>query len=224
MAKVFIVDDEEDVRDFLEESIKEMGFDSVKISAGAEVRAMLRESQPSLILLDQNMPGKSGLEIIKDVSELGLIVPIIMITGDDSEETKVKALTEGADDYIIKPISVPELRARITAVLRRAQLSNETNESNVLNFKNIKVDLDAHSVTMDGQEVYLTLTEYRLLCTLLKGQGSVLSRDQLRETALGNLNVTDRTIDVHMTALRKKLKPTSESIHTVRGVGYKFEN
>ena len=224
MAKVFIVDDEEDVRDFLEQSVEAMGFESVKISSGTEVKEMLSASRPDLVLLDQNMPGKTGLEIIKDISQLGLLVPIIMITGDDSEETKVKALTEGADDYIIKPISVPDLKARITAVLRRAQLTSETNESNILNFKNIKVDLDAHTVTLDGQEVYLTSTEYRLLCTLLKGKGSVLSRDQLRETALGNLNVTDRTIDVHMTALRKKLKPTSDSIHTVRGVGYKFEN
>ncbi|MBK7843250.1 MAG: response regulator transcription factor [Bdellovibrionales bacterium] len=142
-----------------------------------------------------------------------------MLTGLDNENEKVEALELGADDYILKPFSSEELGARVRAVLRRVQTESGIDK---LEDGDLKIDLQAYKVAAKGKEIYLTLTEFRILTELIKQKGKVLTRDRLRETALGNLNVTDRTIDVHMASLRKKLYEISPVIETVRGVGYRY--
>ncbi|MAE74365.1 MAG: DNA-binding response regulator [Bdellovibrionaceae bacterium] len=225
VGRVLIVDDDSDVRDYLVGALSQQGFDAVSIDSGNNIVPVTRQLKPDLILLDHRMPGVTGSDVIRNVkSDPELYrIPIIMVTGVDTEEQKVEALELGADDYIVKPFLPRELSARIKAVLRRTMTQPQVvQEFNTLESGELAVDLRSHKVTRSGEEVYLTLTEFRILSELLKRKGQVLSRDRLRETALGNLNVTDRTIDVHMASLRKKLDDEARHIQTVRGVGYRF--
>ncbi|MCB0415402.1 MAG: response regulator transcription factor, partial [Bdellovibrionales bacterium] len=148
-------------------------------------------------------------------------VPVLMISGDDEENAKVTTLEVGADDYVVKPLNPRELVARVNAVLRRVT-SGEDGVDGKLSYEGLDIDLKSHRVLYRQDEVYLTLTEFKILVELVKEQGRVLSRDILRKRALGNLNVTDRTIDVHMASLRKKITLCADSIKTIRGVGYRF--
>ena len=225
VGRVLIVDDDSDVRDYLVGALSQQGFDAVSIDSGNNIVPVTRQLKPDLILLDHRMPGVTGSDVIRNVkSDPELYrIPIIMVTGVDTEEQKVEALELGAADYIVKPFLPRELSARIKAVLRRTMTQPQVvQEFNTLESGELAVDLRSHKVTRSGEEVYLTLTEFRILSELLKRKGQVLSRDRLRETALGNLNVTDRTIDVHMASLRKKLDDEARHIQTVRGVGYRF--
>jgi DNA-binding response OmpR family regulator len=134
---------------------------------------------------------------------------------------KIEALEMGADDYITKPFSVREVLARAQALVRSAHMAHKIAQQNLV-IKDLVVDFASHKVSLKNKEVPLTLTEFKILVELLKQSGMVLTRDKLRERALGNLNVTDRTIDVHMASLRKKLEHMGDSIETVRGVGYQM--
>lgn len=176
-----------------------------------------------MILLDQMMPGKTGKQVIMEVRSHARFceLPIMVVTGLDGEEEKIQALEIGADDYVIKPFSIRELIARVHALARRAKAAHKSQQKSLV-VKELSVDFVSHKVTHCGRELPLTLTEFRILCELLKQSGQVLSRDILRERALGNLTVTDRTIDVHMASLRKKLDGIGDSIETVRGVGYRL--
>jgi DNA-binding response OmpR family regulator len=148
-------------------------------------------------------------------------IPIMLVTGLDSEAEKIQALELGADDYVTKPFSVKEVIARCHALMRRSKAAHKAEQAN-LTVKDLNVDFAAHRVMLRGKEVPLTLTEFKILVELLRQAGQVLTRDKLREKALGNLNVTDRTIDVHIASLRKKLEDMGDNIETVRGVGYRL--
>ncbi|MCB0367252.1 MAG: response regulator transcription factor [Bdellovibrionaceae bacterium] len=219
-AKILVVDDEKDVRDYLISVLSDESFEVRGVEDGDDIISVLSGFAPNIILLDYSLPGKSGVEIIRVVRENRNFsdIPIIMVTGLDGEEEKVAALELGADDYVVKPFSPKELSARVRAVLRRVPADDVERLEN----GDLVVDLRSHKVMLSGSEVYLTLTEFRILTELLRQKGKVLTRDRLRETALGNLNVTDRTIDVHMASLRKKLAQYAPSIETVRGVGYRY--
>lgn len=221
--RVLVVEDESEIRELLVDQFRDSGMECLGLDGGALVLKSLESFSPDVILLDQMMPGRSGAEIIGDIrADLRFCeIPIIMLTGLDGETEKVKALNGGADDYVTKPFSVLEVQARIHALVRRSKLSYKTHQNN-MRVKDLVVDLNAHQVLHKGQVVPLTLTEFKILVELLRQSGQVLTRDRLREKALGNLNVTDRTIDVHMTALRKKLEDMGEQIETVRGVGYRL--
>lgn len=221
--KVLIVEDEQEIREFLISQFNDAGAQAFGLPSGDHVLQVLEDFQPSVVLLDQMMPGKSGGEIIRDIRSHARFseTPIMMVTGLDGEAEKIQALEMGADDYVTKPFSVKELIARANALVRRAQSAHRSQQKN-LTVKDLTVDFSAHRVLMKGHEVALTLTEFKILCELLKQSGQVLTRDKLRERALGNLNVTDRTIDVHMASLRKKLDTMGDSIETVRGVGYRM--
>ena len=219
-TKVLVVDDEQEVRDYLVSVLSDEGFEVRGVEDGDDIISVLTTFSPSIILLDYSLPGKNGVEVISVVRANRAFsnIPIIMVTGLDGEEEKVAALELGADDYVVKPFSPKELSARIRAVLRRIPSEDVERLEN----GDLVVDLRSHKVMLCGTEVYLTLTEFRILTELLRQKGKVLTRDRLRETALGNLNVTDRTIDVHMASLRKKLAQYAPSIETVRGVGYRY--
>ena len=222
MASILVVDDERDVCDFLVNLLSDEGFDAEASTSPREIKMKIQQFGADLLLLDYRMPDQSGSDVVRELrsDESFKSLPIIILTGLDGEEEKVAMLELGADDYITKPFSSKELSARIRAVLRRSNHS-ETEPSELCS-NGINVDLRAHKVFLNQQEVYLTLTEFKILVQLLKSEGKVLSRDELRATALGNLNVADRTIDVHMASLRKKLDPLTKAIQTVRGVGYRY--
>lgn len=233
--KVMVVEDESDIREILKNLLEEEGFQVVALDNGLNLMAELQSNRPDLLLLDQILPGKTGVEAVREVraSQNFGRLPIIMVTGLSGEDDKVNALDLGADDYVTKPFYPKELAARIKALARRTDQSvggdtkaeettSTTGEQTRIQHDNVFIDFSAHKVTVDGTEIALTLTEFKILGELLKQTGRVLTREKLRERALGNLNVTDRTIDVHMASLRKKLGAVGNQIETVRGVGYRF--
>jgi two-component system phosphate regulon response regulator PhoB len=219
--KVMVVEDEKDIRDILRGLLEEEGFQVVALEDGMSILDDLDRSLPDLLLMDHILPGKSGIEAVREVRACDRFsrIPIIMVTGLSGEDEKVAALETGADDYVTKPFFPKELAARIKALARRSAL--DTTRDKIVKGA-LTIDFSAHRVTLDDQDVALTLTEFKILAELLKQSGQVLSREKLRERALGNLNVTDRTIDVHMASLRKKLGALGDQIETVRGVGYRF--
>lgn len=223
VLRVLIVEDETEIREFLMSQLSDSGMRVEGIPSGELLTQAMDLFKPDVVLMDQMMPGRSGRELIQELrtnvaySE----VPIMMVTGLDSEGEKVVSFGVGADDYITKPFSIREVIARIQALVRRSQSTHRSQQRNII-VKDLHVDLVAHRVMMNNKEVPLTLTEFKILVELLKQTGQVLSRDRLRERALGNLNVTDRTIDVHMASLRKKLEAMGDAIETVRGVGYRL--
>lgn len=221
--RVLIIEDEKEVRDMLEFEFKTQGWQVLALESGENALVHMSQQPPDVSLIDQILPGKSGTEIIREIrssTQFGTL-PIMMVTALGSEGDKLKAFDMGADDYVTKPFMVREVVARVKALIRRADQSHKKEQKQLV-FQNLMVDFAAHKVLMDGKELPLTLTEFNILGELLKESGQVLSRDSLRERALGNLNVTDRTIDVHMASLRKKLAALGDAIETVRGVGYRF--
>lgn len=224
--KVMVVEDERDIRDILRSILEEEGFQVVTLENGMNLLDELNENEPDLLLLDQILPGKTGVEAVQEVrgSERYARLPIIMVTGLSGEEDKVQAFDFGADDYVTKPFYPKELAARIKALARRSEIDQRDVRKGKIVYENLVVDFAAHRVLIDAQEVALTLTEFKILSELLGQVGQVLTREKLRERALGSLNVTDRTIDVHMASLRKKLGTIGDRIDTVRGVGYRFAN
>jgi two-component system alkaline phosphatase synthesis response regulator PhoP len=224
-VRVLVVEDEAEIREILVSNLEAEGFSALALESGKNLFIHLENFRPSVILLDQVMPGKSGLDLIQEVRSNSSYshTPIMVVTGLTSEDHKVSAFNKGADDYITKPFSIKELCARIQALVRRANVAHKLQQKNI-SIRDLVVDLGAHKVTLRGNEIQLTLTEFKILCELIKQSGQVLTRDSLRERALGNLNVTDRTIDVHMASLRKKLEHMGDTIETVRGVGYRMAN
>jgi two-component system, OmpR family, phosphate regulon response regulator PhoB len=225
--KVMVVEDERDIRDILKNLLEEEGFEVVAFENGLNILEDIRVNEPDLLLLDQILPGKTGVEAVREVrqSESFSTLPIIMVTGLSGEDEKVNALDVGADDYVTKPFYPKELAARIKALARRSSFGSDVPPAtgkDRIERENITMDFSAHRVWVDELEIALTLTEFKILAELLKQSGQVLTREKLRERALGNLNVTDRTIDVHMASLRKKLGETGNRIETVRGVGYRY--
>lgn len=223
LLRVLVVEDELEIREFLMNQFVEAGAAAHSLPSGEAILKAIESFQPNVVLLDQMMPGKSGNEVIREIRSDAKFsdTPIMMVTGVTGEEEKIQALEMGADDYVTKPFSVKELIARAHALVRRS-LSAHKAQQKSLTIKDLFIDLTAHKVTLRNEEVPLTLTEFKILCELIRQSGQVLTRDRLRERALGNLNVTDRTIDVHMASLRKKLQEMGDSIETVRGVGYRI--
>lgn len=222
--KVLVIEDEAEIREFLISQFVEAGAVAQGLPSGDHVLQSMESFGPNVVLLDQMMPGKSGTEIIQIIRSSVRFseTPIMMVTGLDGEAEKILALDMGADDYVTKPFSVKELVSRANALVRRSKAAHKQHQKNLV-VKDLTVDFSVHKVLLRGNEIQLTLTEYKILCELLKQSGQVLTRDNLRERALGNLNVMDRTIDVHMASLRKKLEDVGDSIVTVRGVGYRMD-
>jgi two-component system alkaline phosphatase synthesis response regulator PhoP len=233
--RVLIVEDDTDLNEMIGSVLLKSGYESDTASGYEEMQVQLGRNIPELILLDQKLPGKEGLDIIKELRTRVEYahIPVIMVTGCLDEETKVQGLYGGADDYITKPFSHADLIARITAVLRRSTAPlrqsslpdhshQETENLRVLAFREIEMDLSAHGVSVNNVSVHLTLTEFNILKYLIENQGRVVSRNQLCATVLEKSDITDRTIDVHVAALRKKMGSVGQHIVTVRGVGYRL--
>jgi DNA-binding response OmpR family regulator len=227
--RVLVVEDQRDIAEMLVFNLNRAGYEATALHDGRSALQSIEKSPPDLVLLDVMIPELSGTELASRLRSVPATnsLPIIMLTARAEEVDQLVGLTVGADDYITKPFSMSVLLARIEAVLRRASgaaggSGAPAPGANVLRMGEVEVNLDTHQVRLGAEPLRLTLTEFRLLSTLLAASGRVLSRSHLINKAMGpGILVTERTIDVHMTALRKKLGPHGTIIQTVRGVGYR---
>ncbi len=218
--KIWVVEDDENIRDLVCYALGRGGFDATGFCDGAEFLAAMERETPALVLLDIMLPTQDGLTLLAsiraDAKWSG--VPVIMLTAKGSELDRVRGLDMGADDYITKPFSVMELMSRINAVLRRV---GSAPQEKPLIYGGIAIDDERHVVTVNGEAVTLTLKEYEMLKFLMKNQGIVMSRDKLIERIWGfDFEGETRTVDVHVKTLRQKLGEAGDCIKTVRGVGY----
>jgi two-component system response regulator RegX3 len=226
MTRILVVEDEESFRQGLQYMLSREGFDVVLASDGAQGMAEFDKSNPDLVLLDWMLPEFSGIEVCKYIRTKSA-VPVIMLTAKDSEVDKVVGLELGADDYVTKPFSTPELLARVRAVLRRGGEVEIPNES-VLESGPIRIDLDRHTISISGEEISMPLKEFELLEVLIRNSGRVLTRGQLMDRVWGsNYHGDGKTLDVHIKRLRSKIEPDPANpiyLTTVRGLGYRFES
>ncbi len=226
---ILVIDDEEDIRELLEYNLTKEGFRVYTQPDGSNGLKMIRERRPDLIILDLMLPGLDGLDvcrIVKNDKDLNHI-PIVMLTAKGEEEDVITGLELGADDYITKPFSMYILIARIKAIFRRMESRNteSTNLSPIV-VGPVIIDTQKYQVLVNKNEIKLTPTEFNILKLLALNEGKVLTRKQLLGNIQGNSVdfVTERTIDVHLTSLRKKLGSEGWMIETVRGVGYRLKN
>jgi two-component system, OmpR family, response regulator RegX3 len=224
VTRVLVVDDEESYRDALSYMLAKEGFEVVAAADGAEGIAQFDRIGADIVLLDLMMPGLSGTEVYRRLRQRGP-VPVIMVTARDSEIDKVVGLELGADDYVTKPFSQRELVARIRAVLRRGQEAELIPD--VVESAGVRMDVERHEVSVDGERVKLALKEFELLEILLRNAGRVMTRSQLIDRVWGADYVGDtKTLDVHVKRLRTKIEADPADprhLITVRGLGYKFE-
>ena len=225
MAKILIVEDEEPLSLLLKYNLEADGYEVEVCARGDEAELSLKESPPDLILLDWMLPGLSGIELCRrlrardDTARL----PIIMLTARGEESERIRGLDTGADDYIVKPFSVPELMARVQAIFRRI---NPSVVSTLLRLGDIELDRENHRVRRSDREIHLGPTEFRMLEFFMQAPGRVFTRAQLLDGVWGHdVYVDERTVDVHVGRLSKAINRgrAKDPIRTVRGTGYSFD-
>jgi two-component system phosphate regulon response regulator PhoB len=225
-ARILIVEDEEALTLLLRYNLEAEGYEVETVARGDEADSRLKENVPDLVILDWMLPGLSGIEICRRLRARTetRTLPIIMLTARGEESERIRGLGTGADDYIVKPFSVPELVARVGALLRRA---SPERMANLLNYGDIELDREKKRVSRSGRPVELGPTEFRLLEFLLERPGRVFSRAQLLDGVWGrDVYIDDRTVDVHVGRLRKALNRghAADPIRTVRGSGYALDD
>ncbi len=221
---IAIVDDDPDIIESISSSIMSEGYRVKGFSCAEDLFKFLDNEKPDLILLDVMLPGINGFDVCKSLKKKDKFssIPIIMLSGRDAEKDKVFGLDAGSDDYIAKPCSINEIKARIRAVLRRHGLKNEYKKIHIGDM--IVMDLQKYEITVEGKKAQLTPTEFRILECLSSRKGLVFSRKRILEFLWGEEKVViNRTIDVHIRHLRKKLGKAEKFIKNVRGLGYKIE-
>ncbi len=223
-GRILVIDDEEDLIELVRYNLEKEGFMVTGAQDGEQGLAAAQKEHPDAIIIDYMLPGIDGLEVCRSLrsDSRTASIPLIILTAKSAESDRILGLELGADDYITKPFSPRELAARIKALLRRASLPQTPPD--MIRFGGLAIDSGCREVSCNGVPIPLTATEFRLLQFLASHPGRVYSRDQLIDHALGrDISVTDRTIDVHITGLRKKLGNCGEWIETVRGFGYRFK-
>tara|TARA_B100001142_G_scaffold78349_2_gene79107 strand:+ start:3544 stop:4227 length:684 start_codon:yes stop_codon:yes gene_type:complete len=225
-AHIFVVEDEKPISDLLKYNLEKEGFRVSSSENGEEALGIIKEKKPDLILLDWMLPDLSGIKICQFLKQDSAVrdIPIIMLTAKGEEEDKVKGLNTGAEDYITKPFSFPELLARVKSILRRVKPSTVSDEASYLD---LKIDRIAVKVYRKDKEINLGPKEYKLLNFMIKQPKRVYSREQLLEQVWGDdINVESRTVDVHITRLRQaiNIEGSKPLIRTVRSAGYSLEN
>ena len=222
---LLIVEDEADIRELLRYNLEREGYKVQACGSAEEAKISLARTIPDLILLDLMLPGTDGYALCRAVraDERTAKVPVIMVTARDEDADVVAGLEVGADDYVTKPFSARVLSARVRAVLRRAAVEPD-DEKDVLVRGPIMIDRTHHAVKLDGIPLVLTLTEFKMLDLFMKRPGVVFSRYQIVDAVHGeDYPVTDRSVDVQIVGLRRKLGQLGELIETVRGVGYRMK-
>ena len=221
--KIWCVEDDSSIRDIEVYTLHSTGFAARGFADGAAFRAALETEEPDLVVLDVMLPGESGVELLQFLrgNPATAEIPIIMATAKGMEYDKIQSLDLGADDYLVKPFGVMELVSCVKAVLRRCRPDKA---AHLLRSGGLVVDLDAHTVTVDGARVALTYKEFELLRLFLSHPGMAFTRDQLFNEIWGiDYMGETRTVDVHIRTLRQKLGVYGSLIETVRGVGYRLE-
>jgi DNA-binding response OmpR family regulator len=224
--RVIIVEDERDMADLVAMRLQREGYTVEIVGDGREGLDKIRSDPPDLALVDIMLPGMSGTDLVMELRHdpATVAVPVVLMTAKGEESDVILGLRLGADDYISKPFSMSVLVARVAAVLRRGPALRDSPQG-LLKIGPIRIDCERHTVEADGRPVTLTVMEFRLLQSLAAARGRVLTRNQLIDRCMGpNAIVTDRTIDVHLTSLRKKLGPARTWIETVRGIGYRVSD
>lgn len=224
-AKILVVEDEDALSALLEYNLGREGFQTAVVPDGDEAMLTIADAQPDLVLLDWMLPGLSGIEICRQIRSRAELrdMPVIMMTARGEEADRIRGLNTGADDYLTKPFSIPELVARVRALLRRAR---PTISSEVASHGDLTLDRETRRVFRGGREVHLGPTEFRLLDCLMQRPGRVYSREQLLDLVWGrDIDVEIRTVDVHIGRLRKALNKRGEKdpIRTVRAAGYSLD-
>jgi len=223
--KIYIVEDEPDIRETLKYNFSNEGFKVFTAPNGEEALSNIKKVLPDVLILDLMLPGVSGLDVCKSIRADDDIrdMSIIMLTAKGEEIDRVIGFELGADDYVTKPFSVRELILRVKVLLKKQRESLVENK--LVTFGPIRIDLDAHELKINDKEIVLTALEFKLLQHLVKRKGRVQTREQLLGDVWGySSEVTTRTVDTHIKRLREKLGNTSDYIQTIRGVGYRFSN
>ncbi len=221
--KILVVDDEPDALEVLGFKLKEAGFTPIFAKDGSRALASARDERPALIVLDLMLPEIDGLEVCKILRRdpATAMIPILMLTARAAEMDRVIGLELGADDYVTKPFSPRELVLRIKKLL--ARVKNADDPVAQLRFGELEVDVPRHTVTVSGNAIALTATEFKLLEILARRRGRVQSRERLLQDVWGYENPIDsRTVDTHMRRLREKIGGAARFLETIRGVGYRF--
>lgn len=218
---IYCVEDDKNIRELVTYTLATTGMEAAGFEDGKTFWQEMKKQRPDLILLDIMLPEEDGMEILKKLKNTQGTqeIPVIMVTARSSEYDKVIGLDGGADDYITKPFGMMELVSRIKAVLRRTSPKGKK----ALAVRELAMDIGRHKVTVEDEEITLTLKEFELLEKLLENRNVVLTRDRLLEEIWGYDYIGEtRTVDVHIRTLRQKLKSAGELIETVRGVGYRI--
>lgn len=227
MAKerILLIEDDEDIQELIRYNLTREGYVVEAAGSAENGLALATTSRPDLILLDLMLPGMEGLEACRRLkgSEATSSIPVIMVTAKGEETDIVAGLELGADDYIVKPFSPRVLVARIRAVLRRDQTPYGAQREDILVLEDLTLHPGRREVTLKGEPVELTFTQFNILHLLVRKRGWVFTRSQIVNAVRGeDYYVTDRTIDVHILSLRRKLGDRGDLIETIRGVGYRF--
>lgn len=223
--KILVVDDEKDILELVEYNLTKNGYRVKTVTSGEEALELIKENDYDLIILDLMLPGVDGLDLTKIIKadKLKAGIPIVMVTAKSEEADRVAGLEIGADHYVTKPFSPRELVAIVKATLRRKPVKQDE-EKTIIERGGLLIHTGRHEVTLNGKRIDLTNLEFRILLTLAKKPGWVMTRYQIVDATRGEgISVTDRSIDVHIVSLRKKLGEENNFIETVRGVGYKFK-
>jgi two-component system phosphate regulon response regulator PhoB len=226
-TQILIIEDEEDIRELVRYNLERENFAVIEAESGEAGLKSVSQKKPDLILLDLMLPGKDGLQICRELkrSEATRDIPVVMMTAKGEESDIVTGLELGAEDYVVKPFSPKVMVARVKAVLRRKVAVPASDTEDVLNIKGIMIHPGRHEVTVGGKAVDLTASEFGILHFLARRPGWVFTRYQIVDAVHGDdYPVTERSVDVQIVGLRKKLKKAGDAIETVRGIGYRFKD
>jgi DNA-binding response OmpR family regulator len=223
MSRLLVVEDEPGIAFALETDLRSEGYDVAVVTTGDEASRRARTESFDLVLLDVMLPGKDGFEVCREIRRAGVSTPIILLTAKSQEAEKVMGLELGADDYVTKPFSPRELRARIKAALRRAAPESP----DVFRFGDTEVDFARCEVRRGDKAIDLSALEFKLLSVFVRSRGRVLTREQLLDAAWGrDVSLNDRVVDNHIVSLRRKIEPDPARprfLLNIRGLGYRFD-
>ena len=223
---ILVIEDEHDIRELISYNLESEGYTVLKASTGNDGIDKARSGDPDLVLLDIMLPDIDGLEVCRKLKrdETAKEIPIIMLTAKSEDSDVISGLELGAEDYITKPFSPRILIARIRAVLRR-NADNEDSESMIIHVHDIRIDVKKHEVIVENEVINLSATEFAILSHLASNPGWVFSRNQIIDAVRGqNYPVTERSVDVQILGIRKKLGSQGRFVETVRGVGYRIKS
>lgn len=224
--RILVVDDEHDILELIRFNLEREGFEVYTVDTGEAALAQANRIRPDLVVLDLMLPGLDGVEVCRRLKESADTrgIPVIMLTAKAEDSDIVAGLEIGADDYVTKPFSPKVLIARMRAILRRQTPPDEEPVGDVLSIHGIRIDISRHEVWIDDRQVQLSATEFAILVFLAKNPGWVFSRNKIIDTVKGkDYPVTERSVDVQILGLRKKLGEQGRLVQTVRGVGYRLQ-